>query len=352
LKTISMADLAARHRQAAKDVEARVLEVLRTGTYVGGPQVRAAEATAARWFGRSDAVGVNSGTDALVLALQAVGVRPEDEVIVPALSFFATAGAVRALGAVPVVVDVLEDGCMDPDAARQALTRRTRAAVPVHLFGTVARLPSVPVPVVDDAAQAVGGDPPRSMGVLTGLSTYPTKTWGGAGDGGFVVGDDPALLALVRRQANHGLVDGQYCDLDGMAGGNSRLDALQAAVLLGQEPWIAPRVAHRRALAARYDAGLPQAVRPLPRDPGSPVQQYLVLVEERDRVRAALAGSGIETRVYYPRPLHREPAIASQAHTPVADHLCDRLLALPVHSALTEADVDHVLACLHQAVGG
>jgi len=351
LKTISMVDLPARHRQAADDVEARVLQVLRSGAYVGGSEVRAAEQTAARRFGRADAVGVNSGTDALVLALQAVGVRAGHEVIVPALSFFATAGAVRALGAVPVVVDVLEDGCMDPDAARHALTGRTRAVVPVHLFGTMAPLPPVSVPVVDDAAQAVGGDPPRSVGVLTGLSTYPTKTWGGAGDGGFVVGDDETLLALVRRQANHGLVDGVYRDLDGMPGGNSRLDAIQAAVLLGQEPWIAPRVAHRRALATRYDAGLPTVVRPLPRDLGSPVQQYMVLLEERERVRAALADSGIETRVYYPRPLNREPAIATQAHTPVADDLCARLLALPVHSALTTADVDHVLECLHRAVG-
>jgi len=343
-------DLAWRHRDAASDVEPRVLEVLRTGRYVGGPFVDEVERTAATWFGRAGAVGVNSGTDALTLALQAVGVRPGDEVIVPALPFFATAVAVRALGAEPVVVDVGADGCLDPEAACAAVTGRTRTVVPVHLFGTLARAPECGVPVVDDAAQAVGGTPPRSLGTLTAVSAYPTKTWGGAGDGGFVLGDDPDALERVRLLANHGHTEDGFTEPAGQPARNSRLDALQAAVLLGHAPHLAARVARRRALAARYDAALPPGVSALPRDPGSPVHHYVALVPDRDRVAAALCARGVESRVYYPRPLHEEPALARAAHTPVADDLCRRVLALPVHAGLSDEDADVVLEALHAAV--
>jgi len=346
---IALVDLAARHRDAAADVEARVLGVLRSGRWIGGEEVAAAEREAATRFGRAGAVGVNSGTDALTLALQAAGVRPGDEVIVPALTFFATAGAVLALRAVPVVVDVRADACIDPAAAARAHTARTRAIIPVHLFGTRAEAPDLGVPVVDDAAQAVGGLPPRSVGLLSAVSTYPTKTWGTAGDGGFVLSDDPALLERVRRLANHGHDGLEFTAPEGQPGRNSRLDAVQAAVLLGHAPLLDARVARRRALAARYDAGLPAVIRPLPRDAGSPVSQYVALVPDRDRVSAALADQGIETRVYYRRPLHREPALGVRADTPVADDLAARVLALPVHEHLSDADVDRVLAALHEA---
>jgi len=352
MKPVCMADVAARHAEVSDQIERRVLEVLRSGRYVGGPQVREAERLAARWFGRADAVGVASGTDALMLALQAAGVRPGAEVIVPALTFFATAGAVLAIGARPVVVDVLEDACMDPDAAARARTHLTAAVIPVHLFGNLAPAPDLGVPVIDDAAQAIGGRVPRSNGVLTTLSTYPTKVWGGAGEGGFVVGDRAELLERVRRLGNHGL--GAEPDLhflvSGVVGRNSRLDAVQAAVLVANEPRIQPRVEHRRALASRYDAGLPAGARPLPRDDDSPVHQYLVLVEDRGRVQAHLAARQIESRVYYPLPLHHQPALLQPAHTPVAEQLCTRLLALPIHRGMDDADVDRVLTALHEVV--
>ncbi len=347
---IRLVDLAWRHQQVADDVERRALAVLRDGGYVGGALVAEAEHAAAQLFGRRAAVGVNSGTDAIGLALQAVGVRADDEVIVPALSFFATAGAVRALGAIPVVVDVRDDGCLDPDAARAAMSRRTRAIVPVHLFGTLAEAPALGVPVVDDAAQGVGGAPLRSVGVLTALSTYPTKTWGGAGDGGFVLGDEPDLLARVRVLANHGRTEVGFDAPDGQHARNSRLDALQAAVLLGHLPALSGRIARRRALAERYDAALPPGVHALPRDPGSPVHLYVIRVPQRDRVAEVLAAHGIETRVYYPRPLHHEPALGRSAVTPMADRLCAEVLAIPVHAGLTDADVDRVLDALHVAV--
>lgn len=344
-----MADTAARHREVAGSVEARVLDVLRSGRWVGGPVVAEVEAEAARLFGRAGAVGVNSGTDALMLALQAVGVRPGHEVIVPALTFFATAGAVCAVGAIPVVADVGEDGCLDPEAAKAVRTPRTGALVTVHLFGTQAAAPDLGVPVVDDAAQAVGGTPPRAGGALTAISTYPTKTWGAAGDGGFVIGDDPELLRRVRRLANHGMdgVPHHHPAVEGVVGRNTRLDAMQAAVLLGHAPRIPARVARRQDIAARYDAALPAAMRPLPRDEGSPVHQYAVLSADRDRVRAALAEKGVETAVYYPTPLHRQPALAGNtARCPVADRLCRELFALPVHEGLDDDDVAVVLDAL------
>ncbi|MFT4624067.1 MAG: dTDP-4-amino-4,6-dideoxygalactose transaminase [Myxococcota bacterium] len=343
---IRMVDLVARHSEVAEAVEAGVLDVLRSGRWVGGPVVAEAEALAAAWLGRREAVGVNSGTDALVLALQAVGVRPGHEVVVPALTFFATAGAVCAVGAVPVIVDVREDGCMDPDAARAACTSRTAAILPVHLYGTRATAPDLGVPVVDDAAQAIGASPPASIGALTAVSTYPTKTWGAAGDGGFVVGDD---VEAVRRLANHGIIGpSHHAMVNGVVGRNSRLDAVQAAVLLGHAPSLPARIARRRRLAARYDAQLPSTVRPLPRDEGSPVHQYVVRVADRARVQAALAERGIQTAVYYPRTLCDQPALAHAVRhaTPVATALAREVLALPVHAGLEAEQVDRVCAAL------
>lgn len=348
--SIAFVDLAARHREAAHTIERRVLEVLRSGRWVGGPVVAEAEAVAARWLGSRGAVGVASGTDALALALQAVGVGPGDEVVVPALTFFATAGAALAIGAEVVVADVGPDGLLDPEAAGALVGPRTRAVVPVHLFGNRAVRPPGDLRVVDDAAQAIGTEPAPRVGVLAALSAYPTKTWGAAGDAGFVAGDDEDLLERVRRLGNHGAVEpGVHARLGGHTGRASRLDAVQAAVLLGHAEVLAERIERRRRLARRYDDGLPPGVRPLPRQAGSSVHQYCVLVRERDRVRQALEGRGIATAVYYPVPLQRQPALRAcrAGPTPVADALCAEILALPIADC-GEAEVERVLAALHE----
>lgn len=342
-----MIDLAGRHASAAEDVEQRVLGVLRSGRYIGGPVVAEVEAVAARWMGREAAVGVASGTDALILGLAALGVGPGHEVVVPALTFFATAGAVGALGAVPVVVDVTEDGLLDPEAAARAVGPATRALVPVHLFGNRAPCPDLGVPVLDDAAQALGADPPVSAGRLSAVSAYPTKTWSAAGDGGFVVGE-PELVARVRALGSHGASAGRHHRVAGAFGRNSRLDAVQAAVLLGHAPHLAERVATRRAHAARYDAGLPEWVRPLPRDSGSPVQVYAVTTD-RARATAALDAAGIGWAVYYDASLADQPAVDRRHPTPVADALARTLLALPVHEGLSADQIDRVCAVLGAA---
>ncbi len=347
---IPFVDPARRHAEVAPVVEAAVLEVLRSGRWIGGPGVAEAERIAARWLGREGAVGVASGTDALVLALQALGVGRGDEVLVPAFTFFATAGAVLAVGAEPVLVDVGEDALMDAGAAREALGPRVRAAVPVHLFGGYRAPLGLDLPVVDDAAQAIGTTPAPSTGVITALSAYPTKTWGAAGDAGFVAADDPELLARVRSLGVHGAREpGVHGTEGGHAGRASRLDAVQAAVLLGHARVLEARVERRRALARRYDAQLPERLRPLPRSEGASVSQYVVRVDRRDALAAALRERGVETAVYYRRPLTRQPALEGcrRGPAPVAERLADEVLALPIADC-GEAEVDRVCELLRE----
>jgi dTDP-4-amino-4,6-dideoxygalactose transaminase len=346
-----MADLGARHARVAADVERRVIEVLRSGRYVGGPVVRDAEVRLAAVFGYAHGVGVNSGTDALAYALQAMGIQPGDEVIVPALTFFATAEAVARIGAVPVVADVRADlPLLDPD--HLPLGPRTRAIIAVHLFGEACVLPDPGVPVLDDVAQSAGATPPTRAGRVGAASFYPTKTLGAAGDAGVVLADDPAVTDAARKLASHGMPRPYVHErVNGHVGGNSRLDALQAAVLLGHLTDLEARVARRRALAARYDAGLPADVVPLPRGPGHPVHHYVVRTARRDALAAALAAAEIETAVYYPRSLSAQPALQGYptAPTPNADRYCAEALALPVHEGLGDDDIDRVLAVIDRA---
>ncbi|MCA9492265.1 MAG: DegT/DnrJ/EryC1/StrS family aminotransferase, partial [Myxococcales bacterium] len=271
-----------------------------------------------------------------------------DEVIVPAFTFFATAGAVLAIGAVPVLADVGEDALLDAASAGEAAGPRTRAVIPVHLFGSRWEPVDLGVPIVDDAAQAIGTEPTPCTGALTVLSAYPTKTWGAAGDAGFVAGDDEELLARIRSLAAHGSrAPGHHGREQGHAGRASRLDAVQAAVLVGHAEVLGERIARRRALASRYDEGLPDWVRPLPRSSGCAVHQYVVRVQRRDEVGAALAQADVGSAVYYPRPLTAQPALdgCPRRPTPVAERLADEVLALPVADCGPD-DVDRVCEVL------
>ncbi len=345
MQNIPLFDLSARHRAVAEEVEAAVLEVLRSGRYVGGPVVARAEAALAALLGRAHGVGVASGTDALVLSLKALEIRSGDEVIVPAVTFFATAGAVLQLGAIPVVVDVLPDvPLLDPEAAAAAVTSRTRAVIPVHLFGLEAPHPELGVPVIDDSAQAAGGAP-RGRGVASALSLYPTKIVCGAGDGGLVATDDVALAARIRMLGNHGMTSPNlHVEVGGHIGANSRLDAVTAATVLGSLSNLPQRMARRRAIAERYDQILGSG-RFVPHDPGSPVSVYCALHPERDALAAALAERGIATGCYYPRPLSAQPCLP-RTLTPNADRFCAQALALPCNADLSEAQVEAVVAAL------
>lgn len=354
MNPVRMADMAARHARVASVVEPAVIEVLRSGRYVGGPVVDQTMRALAGHFGWNHAVGVNSGTDALIYALQAVGVRPGDEVIVPALTFFASAGAVCRIGARPVIADVRADlPLLDPFDL--PITPRTRAVMAVHLYGERCELPVLPVPIVDDSAQTAGADPPCKTGEIAAVSFYPTKTLGAAGDGGCVLTDDPLVARKVHLLTHHGMPTAYYAErVDGVVGANSRLDAIQAAVVGAHLADLPARTAARRANAVVYDRELPASVDRIPRWTGHPVHQYVILVPraaDRDAVAARMRERGVETAVYYPRSLASQPALAEFARaTPRADAFCTRCLALPVHESLSEGDVARVIEAVRVAL--
>jgi dTDP-4-amino-4,6-dideoxygalactose transaminase len=362
--------------------------VLASGRYVLGPEVEAFERAAAERVGVPFAVGVSSGSDALLVALMALGVGPGDEVVVPAYTFFSPAGAVARLGATPVFADVtpccltLAAGAVEP-----LLTPRTRAIVPVHLFGQCAAMEPLAalavrrgLPLVEDAAQAFGaraGD--RAAGVAGALgcfSFFPTKNLGGLGDGGLVTTSDPALADRVALLRAHGARP-KYHHIE--IGGNFRLDALHAALLRAKLPFLDAHLAERAAIARRYDeallargvaepgptcAGGPRAggagaplLLPSTCRAGRTFHQYVVRVRgegARDRLRAGLAERGVETHVYYPEPLHLAPCFTALARAagglPVAEAAARDSLALPLFPGLRDGELEHVVAAIASLV--
>jgi len=284
--------------------------------------------------------------------LQACGIGAGDEMIVPAVTFFSTAGAIARAGAVPVIVDVLPDRpLLDPDAARAAVTPRTRAVMPVHLFGNAAPHPEIGVPVLDDAAQAVGATPPVGRGAAAAISFYPTKILGAFGDGGMILTDDPALAERARALGFHGLVGPHLHEtVDGVVGGNSRLDAVQAAALVAQLPDLPARIRARRQIAAQYDTVV--GAMASPRDAGSPVSIYALRHPTRDAFRERMAARGVQTAVYYPRPLGAQPALAGCPHhlTPNAERFCAEAVALPCYEGMPSEHVEVVLDALKECL--
>jgi dTDP-4-amino-4,6-dideoxygalactose transaminase len=326
--------------------------LVRSGQYVLGRELSAFEQAAAAYLGVPHALGVSSGTDALVIALSALGLEPGDEVLLPAYTFFATAGAILRAGGRPVLCDIDPASyLLDPRGLH--LGPRTKAIVPVHLFGAPVALAALPegVPIVEDAAQAFGarmGDRlAGTAGAFGCFSFFPTKNLGGFGDGGLVVTSDPALHARAHALRVHGTrAKHEHHEV----GGNYRLDALQAALLAVKLRDVDRALAARRAHAARYAeqlAGAP-VVPPLAA-PGATFNQYVVRVPGeglRDRLRAHLAERGIGSEIYYPRPLHLQPALAFLGHRlgdfPHAEAASRETLALPIFPELREDEVDRV----------
>ena len=330
--------------------------VLRGGQWVGGPTLKTAEMALARAAGRLHAVGVGSGTSALTLALQAAGIGLGDEVIVPAVSFVATATAVLRAGAQPVLVDVTPGmPLLDPTQVKAAWSPSVKGVVAVQLFGNrVAPLHGIPedAVVVDDAAQAMGRDLPIGHGRVATFSFYPTKVLPSAGDAGLVATDDAGLAERVRALGHHGHQgQGTFLRVAGSVAGNDRMDAVQAAVLTARLPDLAPRVAHRRTLLQHYRSRLPDIV--LPHDPGSNVAVVAAVHPARDRIRTELAAKGIDTACYYPRPLSEEPVLAgARVHgpLPVARRFCASCFALPCHIGVSRSDVDRVCDAVQEAL--
>ncbi|WP_412749763.1 DegT/DnrJ/EryC1/StrS family aminotransferase [Krasilnikovia sp. M28-CT-15] len=308
--------------------------------------------------GTAWAVGVSNGTDALALALEALGVGPGDEVVTVPNTFVATVAAIVRRGAVPVFVDVDEHQVLDPARLRVALTRRTKAIVPVHLNGRPADMTAIMaiadaagVPVVEDAAQAIdaswAGRPVGTYGVLGCYSLHPLKNLGALGDGGVVVGHQPSHRDALRLLRNHGLRDRDTCE---RWGHNARLDALQAALLNVKLDRLTEWTARRRSIADTYLAELAglSLQLPVPRAAERAVWSgFVVQTDDRDALRSVLAAAGVETLVYYPVPVHLQPAAArlgySRGDFPVAERQARRMLSLPVHPHLSNRDVAQVV---------
>ncbi len=364
-----MVDLRAAHAEVADEVEVGFKRVLEAASFIGGAEVRAFEQEYAAWCALPHCVGVANGTDALELALRAVGVRAGSQVVLPANTFIATAEAAARIGARPVLVDCDPvTYLLDTDAALAAVTADTATIVPVHLFGQLApveRLVGAGVPVVEDAAQCQGatrhGRPAGAWGVAS-TSFYPGKNLGAYGDAGAVVTTDPAIAHRVRAMANHG---GAAKYRHEVIGWNSRLDALQAVVLRSKLTRLAGWNAARRAAARRYhDLLRPLDVRrPAVLDGNDHVWHLYVIripgdgtPRRRDQVRTRLTAAGIAAGVHYPAPVHRVPAFAHLGYPagalPHAERAATEILSLPLHPHITadqqEFVVDRLAAALRE----
>ncbi|MEA2220136.1 MAG: hypothetical protein QOJ35_2762 [Solirubrobacteraceae bacterium] len=339
---------------------------LASGRALQGRAVGAFEAALAQRCDRRHAVAVGSGTDALFFALVAAGVGPGDEVVVPAISFIASASCVLRAGGVPVFADVEEHLLLDAGATRAALSARTRAILAVDLYGQVVDARSLQeladehgVALVEDAAQALGAragdDRAGAIGVLSCCSFDPTKTVAAPGSGGAVLTDDDDLAAHLRRLRWHGRDDaGSHVEL----GYNSQLPTASAAVLLDKlTRHDAAWTQRRQAIADRYDEALAgSSARPVGIAPGRThvFHKYVVRSPDRDALRAALAALGVTTLVHYAAPLARQPMFAGrfrETPAPVAERACGEVLSLPIHAQLTDAEVERVCAALRATAG-
>ena len=368
---LQMVDLRAQLAATRTEIDAALAAVLDSGAFVRGPFVAAFEAELAAYtslLADGDevfALGVGNGTDALQIGLMALGVGPGDEVVCPSFTFVATAEAAALLGATCVFVDVdPQTFNLDPALLEAAITDRTKAVVPVHLFGQCADMTAVRavcdaagVPVLEDMAQAVGatwdGRPAGTLGHLAALSFYPSKNLGAFGDGGALLTTDAELAERARQIANHGAARKYHHTAVGV---NSRLDAVQAAVLSVHLRHLPTWTDARRGAAALYDAalaGLPDVARPVRRPEARHVfHQYTLRVPSavRDGLRDDLRERGVPTMVYYPEPVHRMPPYATGADLPETDRACAEVLSLPMHPFLTAAQVAFVADALRASL--
>jgi len=349
-------------------LDAAVLGVLAHGKFILGPEMKQFEREVADFVGVKHAVGVASGTDALLLALRAVGVGPGTEVIIPAFSFFATAGVVSRLGATPKFVDIEPDTYnLDPAQIEAAITSQTKAVMPVHLFGQCADMNPIlevarahKLAVIEDAAQALssryGDQKAGALGDIGCFSFYPTKNLGGLGDGGLVTTDRDDLAELLLKLRVHGAKPKYYHQIIGY---NSRLDTLQAAALSVKLPYLDDWSASRRQHATYYDrelAGLPLEL-PAVRDYGYHIyNQYTIGVERRDAFREHLKKRNIGTEIYYPVPLHLQECYKELGYQPgslpVSERAAERVISLPIFPELTTEEQAYVVQAVKDFVGG
>jgi len=366
---VPLLDLSRQYEYLKPELDAAVVKVLTHGKFILGPEVAELERKVASLCGVSYAVGVASGTDALLLALRAVGVGPGDEVITTDFSFFATAGVIHRLGAKPVFVDIESDTYnINPNLIEAAITPKTKAIVPVHLFGQVADMDPIMeiasrhgLKVVEDAAQAIGaeykGRKAGSIGDYGCFSFFPSKNLGAGGDGGMIVTRNEENCDMCRWLRVHGAKRKYYHDVVGY---NSRLATIQAAILQVKLPhlhkWSKQRIEHAR----KYDealAGLDGVVTPVVKEHSTfhIYNQYTVAFSNREQVQAALNEAGIGNCIYYPVPFHKQPCFAYLGHRPdefpISSRAGEQVLSIPVYPELTRAEQNEVIDTIRKAVG-
>jgi len=359
---IPVIDLAAQQERVRDKIEAGIARVLAHGKYILGPEVAELEERLAEYSGATYCISCANGTDALQIALMALGVGPGDEVITPGFSYVATAEAAVVLGARPVYVDIDEMTFnLDPGLLEAAITPHTKAIIPVSLYGQAADYDTINaiaekhgIPVIEDGAQSFGASyNGRKSGNLTTISCtsfFPSKPLGCYGDGGAIFTSEPELATVLRQVARHGQ-DRRYHHI--RVGVNSRLDTLQAAVLLAKLNILDDEIAGRDAVATRYSAAFSASnavIAPhIVEGRHSAWAQYTVRVKDRDAVQSALSAAGIATAVHYPLALNRQPAVANNAHVPVGDKAATEVLSLPISPYLTASDQTHIINTLSAA---
>jgi dTDP-4-amino-4,6-dideoxygalactose transaminase len=373
--TVPLLDLQAQYRPLRDEILAAMTRVADSQRFIMGVEVENLETELARMLGIEHAVAVSSGTDALLLALMALGIGPGDEVVTSPYSFFATAGSVVRLGARPVFVDIDPATFnIDPDRVASAITPRTKAILPVHLFGQSADLGVIMqiaadhhLPVIEDAAQAIGATyrsrPVGGIGAVGCFSFFPSKNLGAFGDAGLVTTTDDELARRARLLRTHGMEPKYYHHV---VGANFRMDALQAAILRVKAPHLAGWTAMRRANASRYRdlfraAALDETVT-LPADPADRLHiynQFVIRTVERDALKQHLDEAGIGNEIYYPVPFHLQPCFADLGYRrgdfPHAERAAAESLAIPIYGELTveeqQSVVSAISAFVHRRVG-
>jgi dTDP-4-amino-4,6-dideoxygalactose transaminase len=359
---VPLLDLKGQYRSIRGQIDEAIARVVESQWFILGPEVSGLEEEVAAYTGAAYGVGMSSGTDALLAALMALDVGPGDEVIVPAYTFFATAGVVARLGARPVFVDIDPVTFnLLPDAVADAVTERTRAVIPVHLYGRMADMDGIMaavtargIAVIEDAAQAIGatdGDGRRagSMGDMGCFSFFPSKNLGGFGDGGMTVTSNGATAAKLKMLRMHGMEPKYH---HAVVGGNFRLDALQAAVLRVKLRYLNGWTEARRRNAGLYrtflaERGALDRIRVAEDEPGHIYNQFVIRARDRDRLQAHLRAAGIGTEIYYPVPLHLQECFAHLGHVagsmPNAESAAQETLALPIYPELGDDQIAHVV---------
>ena len=369
MRTVPLLDLRAQYAAIRGSVDAAIADVMQSQHFILGPVVEQCETAIARYCGTTHAVGVSSGTDALLACLMAEDIGPGHEVITTPFTFFATAGAIARVGATPVFVDIDPVTYnLDPAQIAARVTSRTRAIVPVHLYGQMADMDAVMevaaergLVVIEDAAQAIGavrnGRRAGNVGHYGCLSFFPSKNLGAAGDGGMIVTSDSARASTLQRLRSHGAKPKYH---HALIGGNFRLDAIQAAVVTAKLPYLDAWTAARQANARRYDRlfaragltveGAPAVVPPAVVAERHVFNQYTIRVAQRDALKAHLHQHGVGTEIYYPVPLHQQECFAFLGYKPTefpeSERAARETLALPVHPEVDDDDAGYVVDCI------